>query len=366
MASKRLWFVIPLSLAAACGGGSGGGGDNSNPPTPAQNRAPSIAGIPDSSIRNGSPYEFEPQASDADGDALTFTIENLPGWLEFNSDTGALTGTALAADIGTYNDIAIRVSDGSASATLAPFSIDVTSNPVAFELTTSGNVAVDALNVVSIRPGGNGEMIYELAIEVTNESALDLTDVTASLDRRPENLGMFDRVDGSISIPSLGAGATATPADTFEVVVNSGNIDDLEKLIVEFDDASLDGIDTDLNGYRDDVETLIRAEFSAAGELERRKTNDLAVTLGAVLSQTVTLQMLRTREAEIDEIGHCLVGSREDASRVISILYFLVFDTDARRAALKDAGMTLAIGGLIQVSERPELDDLCINRYGSR
>jgi hypothetical protein len=40
--------------------------------------------------------------------------------------TGRLTGTPTPADVGTYANIIIRVSDGTASAALVPFSIAVT------------------------------------------------------------------------------------------------------------------------------------------------------------------------------------------------------------------------------------------------
>jgi hypothetical protein len=52
-------------------------------------------------------------------------VTNLPGWATFDSSTGRLTGTPAAADVRTYGNITISVSDGSASASLATFSIQV-------------------------------------------------------------------------------------------------------------------------------------------------------------------------------------------------------------------------------------------------
>lgn len=93
--------------------------------TGSSNRAPTISGAPSTSVNARSAYAFRPSASDADGDTLTFAIANRPAWATFNSATGQLTGTATATSAGTYSNIVISVSDGTASAALAAFSIAV-------------------------------------------------------------------------------------------------------------------------------------------------------------------------------------------------------------------------------------------------
>lgn len=92
----------------------------------AANRAPTISGTPQTSVTVGQPYGFTPTATDPDsGQTLTFSISNRPSWAAFNSSTGRLSGTPAAADVGTYGNIVISVSDGTASATLPAFSITV-------------------------------------------------------------------------------------------------------------------------------------------------------------------------------------------------------------------------------------------------
>jgi hypothetical protein len=90
------------------------------------NTAPRISGTPTTSIKAGSAYSFTPSASDANGDSLTFTITNKPSWATFSASTGRLSGTPTAAQVGTYSNIVIKVSDGQASASLSAFSISVT------------------------------------------------------------------------------------------------------------------------------------------------------------------------------------------------------------------------------------------------
>jgi len=89
------------------------------------NDAPVISGTPLTSVNQGEAYSFVPTASDVDGDTLTFSISNLPGWASFNAATGALTGTPGNDDVGSTAGIIITVSDGTLTASLAPFNLTV-------------------------------------------------------------------------------------------------------------------------------------------------------------------------------------------------------------------------------------------------
>ncbi|WP_231102535.1 Ig-like domain-containing protein [Pseudoalteromonas luteoviolacea] len=89
------------------------------------NDAPEISGVPASSVDEDSLYTFTPTVSDIDGDALTFSIINMPSWAQFDSTTGTLSGTPDNSHVGIFRDIQISVSDGQASATLSSFNITV-------------------------------------------------------------------------------------------------------------------------------------------------------------------------------------------------------------------------------------------------
>ncbi len=86
---------------------------------------PVISGTPATSVVAGFTYAFTPTVSDADGDTLTFTIQNQPSWASFSSSTGQLSGVPGAGDIGIYASISISVSDGKDSVNLPAFSIAV-------------------------------------------------------------------------------------------------------------------------------------------------------------------------------------------------------------------------------------------------
>jgi hypothetical protein len=89
------------------------------------NGAPVISGTPPTSVTAGAAYAFQPTASDPDGNTLTFSIANKPAWAAFSTTTGRLNGTPTASQVGTYANIVITVSDGTATTSLAAFTINV-------------------------------------------------------------------------------------------------------------------------------------------------------------------------------------------------------------------------------------------------
>ena len=100
-------------------GGRNSGGQSTN-------SSPNISGNPPPAVLAGEFYEFEPEATDPDGDSLTFSISNKPDWAMFETATGRLYGQPTLDNVGEYGDIVIIVSDGSTISSLAAFDISVT------------------------------------------------------------------------------------------------------------------------------------------------------------------------------------------------------------------------------------------------
>jgi hypothetical protein len=94
--------------------------------TPPTNRAPVISGTPPTTVTAATAYTFLPTASDPDGNTLTFGVQNRPTWATFNTTTGRLSGTPTTSQLGTFSNIRITVSDGTATVSLAAFAITVT------------------------------------------------------------------------------------------------------------------------------------------------------------------------------------------------------------------------------------------------
>jgi hypothetical protein len=130
-----LCAAVACTLLSACGGGSGSQHHSPGTGTPlppvespmpsGDNQAPEISGTPLEATTVASAWSFQPSTNDPDGDAIQFTVENAPDWMEFDPATGQLAGTPGEGDLGTYDDIIISVTDGLATVSLPPFSVEV-------------------------------------------------------------------------------------------------------------------------------------------------------------------------------------------------------------------------------------------------
>ena len=127
-------FLPAFALAFCLGSGESGTGaapgtgtGTGNVPAAvvSANQAPSISGYGAGEASVGIVYEFQPEVSDADGDALTFTALNLPNWASLNPATGQIIGTPQAGDVGQYESIIINVADAEHRTASDPFSITV-------------------------------------------------------------------------------------------------------------------------------------------------------------------------------------------------------------------------------------------------
>ncbi len=130
------------------------------------NDAPTISGTPGTSAVQDSLYSFIPQASDVDGDSLTFSVSGLASWLTFDSSTGGLSGTPTQSDVGSTTNIVITVSDGSLSASLT-FDLTVVQKNTA-PVATPQNLSVDEDSTLTIIAKGEDEQQDTLSFAIAN------------------------------------------------------------------------------------------------------------------------------------------------------------------------------------------------------
>lgn len=185
------------------------------PPTP-----PIISGTPGTSATVGLTYTFQPSASDSNGSTLTFSITGKPGWATFNATTGQLGGTPAAGDAGTYAGIIISVSDGTASASLAAFSITVSAG-VAPPPTISGTPGTSATvgkNYV-FQPAVTDSSGATLTFSITGQPAWATFNVaTGHLSGTPTsaNVGAYSGI-----VISVSDGVTTASLPAFAITVAS-------------------------------------------------------------------------------------------------------------------------------------------------
>jgi hypothetical protein len=89
------------------------------------NRAPTISVAAGQVAQVGVAYEVQPVSDDADGDALTFSADNLPPWATFDASSGRIIGTPSASDIGAYEAVSVTVADATHHTASQPFDITV-------------------------------------------------------------------------------------------------------------------------------------------------------------------------------------------------------------------------------------------------
>lgn len=168
------------------------------PPPPASNTPPTITGTPATVADVGVLYQFAPEALDADGDTLTFSISNRPAWTTFNSRTGQLSGTPAAGNVGTYSNIQISVNDGKATTLLPTFAIQVrgpANQPP--RITGTPSTSVQAGQQYSFQPVGSDPDGDTLTYSITNRPTwATFSNTTGRLSGTPSasNVGTYSNI----------------------------------------------------------------------------------------------------------------------------------------------------------------------------
>lgn len=193
------------------------------------NAPPVISGAPPTSATVGTAYAFTPTASDANGDALTFSIANTPAWATFSTSTGRLQGTPAAANVGSSTNIIISVSDGQSTTSLPAFAIAVSAASSNAAPTISGTPPTTATvgTAYAFQPTANDANGDPLTFSIANQPTwATFSTSTGLLQGTPAaaNAGAWPNItirvsDGKIttSLPAFAitvSGATTTGSAT--------------------------------------------------------------------------------------------------------------------------------------------------------
>ncbi len=192
------------------------------------NTPPTISGAPPTTATVGTQYTFTPTASDANGGTLTFSIVNRPTWATFTSTTGRLQGTPATANVGTFADIRISVSDGQDTTALAPFSI-VVSQPPNRAPTISGTpgTAVMQGTQYAFTPTASDPDGNTLTFSITNSPAwATFNTATGQLSGTPaaQDVGATSGIVISVSDGTLSASLAAFTVTVQAVATGSATL----------------------------------------------------------------------------------------------------------------------------------------------
>lgn len=190
---------------------------------PATNRPPVISGTPMRSVSAGTLYSFVPTADDPDGNSLTFSITGRPSWATFDTQTGRLAGTPPAGTTGTFSNIRISVSDGTATASLAAFSITVTAPTTNRAPVINGSPATTARQGTqySFRPTASDADGDTLTYSIANRPAWATFNTSTGLLQGTPGASHIRTYSNIVISVSDGQASAALPA--FSIAVASSN-----------------------------------------------------------------------------------------------------------------------------------------------
>lgn len=182
--------------------------------------APVIDGLPAFSVIEGMAYGFEPTASDANCDPLTFRISGKPSWAAFDASTGALGGIPPKGSSGSYPNVLISVSDGTYTSSLPAFTIEVYANSAPLIYGTPPR-QVTSGTTYDFRPEASDPDGQTLRFAVTNRPAWASFDAaTGKLSGTParEDAGTYAGV-----VVSVSDGLETAALPSFDITVESTN-----------------------------------------------------------------------------------------------------------------------------------------------
>ncbi len=251
-------FLLAAFTAATLGGCSGGSAASGTPSTasttPSADTSAStsgdltISGIPALAVAAGSSYTFRPTATDMSAAALRFAIKNQPAWAQFDAATGALSGTPTAAHIGSYAQVQITVTNGSATVALPPFSIKVTQAGSLSALAISGDPVLEVVSGArySFRPTvtaptGGAVLAYSVK-NLPRWAAFDQK--TGALSGTPAAVDVGSSAPISITV-SDGAATAALAEFSIDITAATSGVADLSWTMPDVPGAS----GTELVGY---------------------------------------------------------------------------------------------------------------------
>ena len=192
------------------------------------NDAPTITGMPDTTVAEDSAYSFTPVGADVDdGATLVYSIGNKPSWATFSTTTGALTGTPTNANVGTTSGIVISVSDGviMTPVSLAAFNLTVTNVNDAPTITGMPPTTIAEDSAYSFTLGGGdidaGDMLtYSLSPNSPKWLSVSTTGTTTIVSGTPDN----DDVGTTMGIVvSVSDGTVSASLPAFNLAVTNVN-----------------------------------------------------------------------------------------------------------------------------------------------
>ncbi|MCX5701718.1 MAG: putative Ig domain-containing protein [Candidatus Omnitrophica bacterium] len=183
------------------------------------NLAPVLNAIGNKTIAENAALSITIGATDADGDALTYSASNLPAGATFNASTRTFAWTPDYTQSGTYTAVHFAVTDGTASAT-EDITITVTNVNRAPVLTAIGNKTVtenSALSFIINATDADGDTLTYSASNLPTGATFNASARTFSWTPSLSQAGTYTAVHFAAT------DGTATASEDITITVNNNN-----------------------------------------------------------------------------------------------------------------------------------------------
>jgi len=157
------------------------------------NSSPIIESDPVTTAKEGAVYTYDVEATDPNGDTLTYSLTTSPTGMTINSTTGVITWTPTAAE---SVDVAIEVSDGTKSTTQS-FIVDIS-------LLTSIEVDPSTMSIAA----GSSKNITSVTAHYDNATSAGIALSACTYESNNPKVTVAN--DGKISVSAICSATTAT------------------------------------------------------------------------------------------------------------------------------------------------------------
>ncbi|MEK6869044.1 MAG: putative Ig domain-containing protein, partial [Nanoarchaeota archaeon] len=166
------------------------------------NGAPIITSAPSITAAENAKYTYDAEATDPDGDVLTFSLTTKPSGMSISSSTGVISWTPAASQLGS-NNVTVSVSDGSLTAE-QNFNITVGKGPrliisdldVKVDTKTDKGIQNNTKISKEAAPGSRVEFKLEIENLFTDDEDLEIEDIDVEI--TIEDIDDGDDLDGDI------------------------------------------------------------------------------------------------------------------------------------------------------------------------
>ena len=231
------------------------------------NRAPEITSTPVTTATVDATYSYQLQATDVDGDNLSYSLETAPLGMTVEADTISW----IPADAGSY-DVTVRVDDGRGGSNTQSYSIEVSyapgSNPPTLqavgshtvELGTSISIQLDATDI-------DGDSLRYSVTPLPLPEGAGLSALTGEFIFKPRQAGShqldFSVSDGRFSATSRGTFTVPEPGPD-AISMFSGRVLDAQSMF-DGEDVALTGVRVSLHGTSYSTTTDSEGRFTLSG-----------------------------------------------------------------------------------------------------